>query len=66
VRVQMIEIYNEQVRDLLMTDGANRKYPFVNNKLHLYLDKNNNLNKKCEKMYFILRIPLHFFFAFFH
>jgi kinesin family member C2/C3 len=28
VKVQMIEIYNEQVRDLLMTDGANKRYPF--------------------------------------
>ena len=27
VRVQMIEIYNEQVRDLLMADGANKRYP---------------------------------------
>nr|CAB3484799.1 unnamed protein product [Digitaria exilis] len=32
VKVQMIEIYNEQVRDLLMTDGANRRYPFMMNK----------------------------------
>lgn len=28
VSVQMIEIYNEQVRDLLNTDGLNRRYPF--------------------------------------
>jgi kinesin family protein C2/C3 len=28
VKVQMIEIYNEQVRDLLMADGANKRYPF--------------------------------------
>lgn len=28
VGVQMIEIYNEQVRDLLVSDGSNRKYPF--------------------------------------
>nr|POF09563.1 kinesin-like protein kin-14i [Quercus suber] len=27
VSVQMIEIYNEQVRDLLVTDGTNRRYP---------------------------------------
>ncbi|KAK2971892.1 hypothetical protein RJ640_013717 [Escallonia rubra] len=27
VSVQMIEIYNEQVRDLLVTDGSNRRYP---------------------------------------
>ncbi|EPS66832.1 hypothetical protein M569_07942, partial [Genlisea aurea] len=26
--VQMIEIYNEQVRDLLATDGLNKRYPF--------------------------------------
>ena len=29
VAVQMIEIYNEQVRDLLVTDGTNRRYPFI-------------------------------------
>lgn len=28
VGVQMIEIYNEQVRDLLCMDGINKKYPF--------------------------------------
>ncbi|KAG8389528.1 hypothetical protein BUALT_Bualt02G0238700 [Buddleja alternifolia] len=28
VSVQMIEIYNEQVRDLLNTDGLNKRYPF--------------------------------------
>lgn len=27
VQVQMIEIYNEQVRDLLVSDGSNRRYP---------------------------------------
>ncbi|KHN20380.1 Kinesin-4 [Glycine soja] len=29
VSVQMIEIYNEQVRDLLVTDGTNKRYPFT-------------------------------------
>ena len=29
ISVQMIEIYNEQVRDLLQ-DSGNRKYPFYN------------------------------------
>jgi hypothetical protein len=48
VKVQMIEIYNEQVRDLLMTDGANKRYPFMNNKLHLDFDKGNNLNENCK------------------
>lgn len=28
ISVQMLEIYNEQVRDLLTTDGANKRYPF--------------------------------------
>ncbi|CAA0828237.1 P-loop nucleoside triphosphate hydrolases superfamily protein with CH (Calponin Homology) domain [Striga hermonthica] len=28
VSVQMIEIYNEQVRDLLTTDGLTKRYPF--------------------------------------
>ena len=29
IAVQMIEIYNEQVRDLLATDGVNKRYPFI-------------------------------------
>lgn len=29
IAVQMIEIYNEQVRDLLATDGINKRYPFM-------------------------------------
>ncbi|TQE00324.1 hypothetical protein C1H46_014051 [Malus baccata] len=29
VSVQMIEIYNEQVRDLLVTDGSNKRYPLL-------------------------------------
>ena len=28
VGVQMVEIYNEQVRDLLSSDGSQKKYPF--------------------------------------
>lgn len=28
IGVQMLEIYNEQVRDLLVTDGSHKKYPF--------------------------------------
>lgn len=27
VSVQMMEIYNEQVRDLLVSDGLNKRYP---------------------------------------
>lgn len=30
IAVQMIEIYNEQVRDLLVSDGLNKKYPWRN------------------------------------
>ncbi|KAK4482151.1 hypothetical protein RD792_009292 [Penstemon davidsonii] len=30
VSVQMIEIYNEQVRDLLVTDGLSKRYPTYN------------------------------------
>ena len=34
IRVQMVEIYNEQVRDLLSSDGSQKKYPFF---LFLYI-----------------------------
>ncbi|GJN27326.1 hypothetical protein PR202_gb15340 [Eleusine coracana subsp. coracana] len=46
VKVQMIEIYNEQVRDLLMTDGANRRYPFMNKKWHYDSDKDIHVQGK--------------------
>lgn len=36
VSVQMMEIYNEQVRDLLATNGINKKYPFEN---YLYFSR---------------------------
>lgn len=29
IGVQMIEIYNEQVRDLLVVDGSSRRYPLI-------------------------------------
>lgn len=29
IRVQMVEIYNEQIRDLLAEDSSTTKYPFV-------------------------------------
>jgi kinesin family protein C2/C3 len=29
IRVQMVEIYNEQVRDLLSEDTSSMKYPFM-------------------------------------
>lgn len=29
VGVQMVEIYNEQVRDLLSSDGSQKRYPFL-------------------------------------
>ncbi|TKY60926.1 Kinesin KP1 [Spatholobus suberectus] len=35
--VQMVEIYNEQVRDLLITDGSPKRYPFLNNFGHVIL-----------------------------
>lgn len=31
IAVQMLEIYNEQVRDLLVTDGSNKRYPLYLN-----------------------------------
>ena len=27
IQVQMVEIYNERVRDLLLSDGSQKKYP---------------------------------------
>ncbi|KAF5949615.1 hypothetical protein HYC85_011608 [Camellia sinensis] len=41
VGVQMIEIYNEQVRDLLVIDGSNRRYPF---RIYFYIRNNSQLN----------------------
>ncbi|CAK9202501.1 unnamed protein product [Sphagnum troendelagicum] len=38
IGVQMLEIYNEQVRDLLNTDGVQRKYPF-----HIFLLNGSNV-----------------------
>ncbi|OMP11461.1 hypothetical protein COLO4_03805 [Corchorus olitorius] len=35
ISVQMLEIYNEQVRDLLSSEGLNKRYP-----LHVYLYQN--------------------------
>lgn len=29
IRVQMVEIYNEQVHDLLAEDSSSTKYPFM-------------------------------------
>jgi hypothetical protein len=33
ISVQMLEIYNEQVRDLLAPEGSNKRYPFL---IYLY------------------------------
>ncbi|CAJ1971538.1 unnamed protein product [Sphenostylis stenocarpa] len=41
VGVQMIEIYNEQVRDLLVSDGSNRRYPSSRT---CYIRNNSQLN----------------------
>lgn len=40
ISVQMLEIYNEQVRDLLAADGANKRYPYSLNhiKILYYVD----------------------------
>lgn len=35
ISVQMIEIYNEQVRDLLQ-NGGNKKYPFLMSLIFIY------------------------------
>jgi len=36
ISVQMLEIYNEQVRDLLSADSAHKRYPFLYNKLVVF------------------------------
>jgi Kinesin motor domain len=46
IAVQMIEIYNEQVRDLLVSDGLNKRYPF-----------NLFLLKFIKFVYLFLEIP---------
>lgn len=33
IGVQMVEIYNEQVRDLLSSDASQKKYPFLIDKM---------------------------------
>lgn len=62
VGVQMIEIYNEQVRDLLVSDGSNRRYPFWNllstthlMALKLYVCLQFEL-KSCKSIWFTLTI----------
>ncbi|CAN1219691.1 Kinesin-like protein KIN-14G [Linum perenne] len=41
ISCQMLEIYNEQVRDLLTSDGINKRYPFH---LEIHNSSNNGLN----------------------
>ncbi|KAL0558295.1 hypothetical protein IC582_002851 [Cucumis melo] len=36
ISVQMLEIYNDQIRDLLVTDSTNRRYPFSFPSVFLY------------------------------
>jgi hypothetical protein len=42
ISVQMIEIYNEQVRDLLQ-DSGNRRYPFIHFKFSVVWSKESSL-----------------------
>lgn len=46
VGVQMIEIYNEQVRDLLVSDGSNRRYLFT--------------RFTCYNLDNLISVPVHF------
>ncbi|KAI3472209.1 hypothetical protein Pfo_029697 [Paulownia fortunei] len=43
IQVQMVEIYNEQVRDLLAEDSGTRKYPFTFTHSMSCVSNNNNL-----------------------
>ncbi|KAL5164594.1 Kinesin-like protein KIN-14F [Glycine soja] len=57
VFVQMIEIYNEQVRDLLVSDGSNRRYPLSN----AYILKNRAvgataLNERSSRSHSVLTV----------
>ncbi|CAI0469884.1 unnamed protein product [Linum tenue] len=44
VAVQMIEIYNEQVRDLLVSDGSNKRYPSLFDTLEIRNSSQTGLN----------------------
>ncbi|CAN1784273.1 Kinesin-like protein KIN-14G [Linum perenne] len=45
ISCQMLEIYNEQVRDLLTSDGINKRYPFhIYHTLEIHNSSNNGLN----------------------
>ncbi|CAN1784269.1 Kinesin-like protein KIN-14G, partial [Linum perenne] len=44
ISCQMLEIYNEQVRDLLTSDGINKRYPFHFKFLEIHNSSNNGLN----------------------
>jgi hypothetical protein len=46
IAVQMIEIYNEQVRDLLVSDGLNKRYPYCKNLSYFSLA--SFLHKLCS------------------
>jgi Kinesin motor domain len=42
INVQMVEIYNEQVRDLLAEDSSATKYPFFYDNLANEREQNNS------------------------
>nr|KJB16366.1 hypothetical protein B456_002G226000 [Gossypium raimondii] len=42
IQVQMVEIYNEQIRDLLSEDSSSTKYPFLLNSLEIRSCSNDN------------------------
>lgn len=37
IGVQMVEIYNEQVRDLLTCDGSQKRYPFCSFECFIFI-----------------------------
>lgn len=46
IHVQMVEIYNEQVRDLLAEDSSSTKYPFILGFLTSQINIANYINKE--------------------
>ncbi|TYG84255.1 hypothetical protein ES288_D01G235300v1 [Gossypium darwinii] len=56
IQVQMVEIYNEQIRDLLSEDSSSTKYPFL---LNSVLENDNLLILAISKAFILPDATLH-------